>query len=175
MYFDFDSFDSFGGGRGDFTVEGHHTVGEFGPGEQGDNGDRASDVAEWCQHFGGDDCNYATFDCGSKGLGNLWAAIQTELLTYRRRQDGDPWYADRFSMNIVRDVVEKGDGFLDLSLVRGEMMKSFCKCGRFEDALNPAIPTTDEACAFRFSNLEDCSGAAFSECHISGKAVISES
>jgi len=30
----------------------------------------------------------------SRVLGDLWAAVQTELLTYRRREEDDPWTSE---------------------------------------------------------------------------------
>jgi hypothetical protein len=156
MYFDFDGFDPSTGGGYDSAVAGHHALGGFGPGNEEEDGEeRASHVEEGCEHFADEHSSDDNFCFGSKGLGTLWAAIQVELLTYRRLKDGDPWHSDRFNMRMVRDADKNCGGFLDLPLVKGEMLKPFCKCGRFEDARNHDIPTTEEACTFYFSNLED--------------------
>ncbi|KAI1501243.1 hypothetical protein F5X99DRAFT_428544 [Biscogniauxia marginata] len=118
--------------------------------DESEGEDESEEEDELCGH--GESEN---FYGGSRDLGTLWAAIQTELLTYRRLEDGDPWLSDKFSMRVVRDGAEQGIGFSALPLVEREMMMPFCKCGRFRESRHPDIPMTEEACAFYFSNLED--------------------
>ncbi|KAI0154615.1 hypothetical protein GGR57DRAFT_512123 [Xylariaceae sp. FL1272] len=101
------------------------------------------DVEGWCPHRRH---NISNFYCGSKKLGTLWAAIQTEMLTYRRLEDGDAWLSKRFSMHTVRDGANSDKGFSDLTLVQMEVMNPWCVCGRFKNARISAIPNTWEAC-----------------------------
>ncbi|KAI0809880.1 hypothetical protein GGR55DRAFT_689125 [Xylaria sp. FL0064] len=120
--------------------------------------DDDDEVEGWCRHRR----RYIdNFYCGSKKLGTLWAAVQTEMLTYRRLQGEEAWLSARFSMQTVQDGANSGDGFSSLTFVELEMMKPWCACGRFQDARTSAIPTTEEACSFYFSNLEDWERSSF--------------
>ncbi|KAK5635541.1 hypothetical protein RRF57_011253 [Xylaria bambusicola] len=147
-YFDFD-------GAGEVDQDGnfeqdvlHHHGGQDSAMET-DDGD---EVEGWCRHGK----HYIdNFYCGSKKLGTLWAAVQTEMLTYRRLQGEEAWLSARFSMKTVQDGANSGDGFSSLTFVELEMMKPWCVCGRFQDARTSAIPTMEEACSFYFSNMED--------------------
>jgi hypothetical protein len=99
----------------------------------------------------------STMFCANSGqLGVLWSAIQTELLSYRRLQDGDPWLSDNFNLTVVRDGASEGVGFSRLPLVDRGMMRPTCACGTFEavDEINQLV-ITDQACSFYFSNMED--------------------
>ncbi|KAI8633005.1 hypothetical protein F5Y19DRAFT_285198 [Xylariaceae sp. FL1651] len=82
---------------------------------------------EECAHYWGQ----INFYNGSKDLGTLWAAIQAELATYRRLQEGDPWLSANFSMTIVKDGANTNAGFSLLPLIDKDMVKPFCVCGRF--------------------------------------------
>ncbi|KAI1372771.1 hypothetical protein F4677DRAFT_431474 [Hypoxylon crocopeplum] len=111
--------------------------------ESDDDEDHSKCDHDWFSNFYGE----------SKDLGVLWAAIQTELLTYRRINDGDPWLSDRFSMRLVLEGLKNGSGFSLLPLVEQNMMKPFCKCGRFIEG-NPVLATTTSACSHHFSNMD---------------------
>jgi hypothetical protein len=37
-------------------------------------------------------------------LATLWVAVQTELLTYRRFKEGDPWISENFNMESILEV-----------------------------------------------------------------------
>lgn len=88
-------------------------------------------------------------------LGTLWAAIQTELLTYRRLEESDPWLSDRFSMRGIPLSLSFDNGSMSMPLTEQNMMKPFCKCGRFPGATFLECPTTEDVCEYYFSNLED--------------------
>ena len=90
---------------------------------------------------------------GSKVLASLWASIQTELLTYRRLQEGDGWISQNFDMNALNESLMRGNK-VDIALVQKEMMKPYCWGGEFLSA-TPACPIVDDAAAYYFSNLED--------------------
>ena len=96
----------------------------------------------------------------NKALAALWASVQTELLTYRRLAEGDTWISPNFDMASVRNSLETGKK-LSIPLVANSMMKSFCRCGVFDDAWDPVCVRSDEACSRYFSNLEDYSRTTF--------------
>ena len=92
-------------------------------------------------------------------LGSLWAAIQVELLTYRRLQDYDAWTSRHFDMHALVIYLCEGRE-LALPLLSNGMMKPFCCCGTFPGAV-PGTPILDDATAYYFSNLDDYSRSSF--------------
>lgn len=96
----------------------------------------------------------------NKTLATLWAAVQTELLTYRRIAEGDSWISANFNMESVLESLQKGDK-LSIGLVSKNMMKPFCSCGVFCDSDDVACQRVDEASAYYFSNLEDWNRSTF--------------
>ncbi|KUJ20815.1 uncharacterized protein LY89DRAFT_779513 [Mollisia scopiformis] len=97
----------------------------------------------------------------NKTLITLWAAVQTELLTYRRLAAGDPWVSANFDMLSVLKSLETG-AELSIKLVSKQMMKPACFCGTFAEQ-NHSVCLQEEACAHYFSNLEDWSRSSFIE------------
>ncbi|CAM1511898.1 Fc.00g094110.m01.CDS01 [Cosmosporella sp. VM-42] len=98
------------------------------------------------------------FYCGSRDLGIIWAAIQIELLTYRRIKDTDPWVSTRFNMQQLMDGLESGLGLTNIPLHQDGMMSKFTNCGWFveEDfGVDPVCPSAGAACDHYFMNLED--------------------
>ena len=95
----------------------------------------------------------------SKGLASLWASIQTELLTYRRLEEGDRWISQNFDMKALNESLARGSK-LDIALVRNKMMKPYCSGGEFPDAC-PACPAPKDVAAYYFSNLEDWNRSSF--------------
>ncbi|KAF7927849.1 hypothetical protein BELL_0409g00010 [Botrytis elliptica] len=85
-------------------------------------------------------------------VGKLWAAVQTELLTYRRLEEGDSWLSSNFDMLSLLDGIPLG--FVSLPLLDNDMLNPFCRCGRFIDVHDEACVCVDEACSHYFSNLE---------------------
>ena len=113
-------------------------------------------------------CNRCNFDQDhffgrSKVLASLWASIQTELLTYRRLQEGDRWISPNFDMKALSESLARGDK-LDIALVRKKMMKPYCWGGEFPDACL-ACPVTEDVAAYFFSNLEDWNRSTFLEAY----------
>ena len=86
-------------------------------------------------------------------LAPLWAAVQTELLTYRRLKEGDEWISQNFNLRSLHEGLS-GKGKVDIALVQNEMMKPFCGCGQFPQAIL-ACPVVDDAVAYYFSNLDN--------------------
>ena len=95
----------------------------------------------------------------SKVLASLWASIQTELLTYRRLQEGDGWISENFNMNALNESLIRGSK-VDIALVRKKMMTSYCWGGEFPGA-TPACPIVEDVAAYYFSNLEEWSRSTF--------------
>ena len=95
----------------------------------------------------------------NKVLAPLWAAVQTELLTYRRLKEGDEWISQNFNMRSLNEGL-MGKDKVDIALVQNQMMKPFCGCGHFLGR-NPTHPIVDDAAAYYFSNLEDWSRTTF--------------
>jgi hypothetical protein len=85
-------------------------------------------------------------------LPTLHAAVQTELLTYRRLQEDDPWISPFFDMQSVLKSLETGQP-LSIDLIKNDMMKPFCECGRV-DAGDPYFPRAEHVMQYHFSNLE---------------------
>jgi hypothetical protein len=101
----------------------------------------------------------------NKSLATLWPAVQTELLTYRRLAEGDPWISSNFDMKSVLESLENVEE-LSIGLVSEGMMKPFCRCGIFCDSDDPACLRVEEASAYYFSNLEDYSRTGFLEADV---------
>jgi hypothetical protein len=119
----------------------------------GDSSDDGEGLPAFCPEH--DHASYQKNYFGkNKYLATLWAAVQTELLTYRRINEGDPWISANFDMESVLESLEMGTD-LTINLVSKEMMKPFCRCGVFEMSEDPACVRVEEASAYYFSNLED--------------------
>ena len=98
-----------------------------------------------------------------KILGSLWAAVQVELLTYRRLSENDPWISPHFDLMILDRDLDNGE-VPSIALLRRGMMKPFCRCGNFGEAV-PASATISEVSAYHFSNLEDWNRSTFIRNH----------
>jgi hypothetical protein len=86
-------------------------------------------------------------------LGVLRAAVQTELLAYRRRKEDDPWTSDNFNMQDLL-LSLKTRGQVGVKLVQDNMMMPYCECGGFIQGTKYCA-TMEDACAFPFGDLED--------------------
>ena len=95
----------------------------------------------------------------NKVLAPLWAAVQTELLTYRRLKEGDEWISKNFNMRSLNEgLISKGR--VDIALVQNKMMKPFCKGGQFLE-VDLESPLVDDAVAYYFSNFYDWNRTTF--------------
>lgn len=103
-------------------------------------------------------------ECGDERLGTIWAAIQVELLTYRRLEVGDSWLSPMFDMH---DVVEGLRAREALILMRSlehrgkDTIQPFSSCGLFLGADHPGCARREEACAMYFANLDDWKRTTF--------------
>lgn len=115
------------------------------------------------EHYLPTDCpdndEHSNFFGGDRSLASLWAAVQTELLTYRRLEEGDECISPNFNMYTLNEgLISRG--MVDIALVQNEMMKPFCGCGQFPEAV-PACPIVDDAAAYYFSNMDNWNRTTF--------------
>ncbi|KAM0799060.1 hypothetical protein BDR22DRAFT_881333 [Usnea florida] len=90
-------------------------------------------------------------------LASLWAAVQTELLTYRRLKKGYEWTSPNFNMHTLKEgLIERGE--VDIALLRNKMMKPFCKCGQFAGEI---VLNSEDVSAYYFSNMDDWNRTTF--------------
>ena len=103
-----------------------------------------------------EDC---TFFAQRGSIATLWAAVKTELLTYRRLTEDHAWLSRYFDMNTLEKGLIQGNQ-VTIPLIEAAMVKPYCKCGNFvEKALGCSV--ADEARAFYFSNMEDWNRTTF--------------
>lgn len=115
-------------------------------------------------HYYEDDLEHDIVHCGDKRLGTIWAAIQVELLTYRRLGEKDSWLSSMFEMRNVVEGLRARDNSMIRRLVesRGQnAFKPFSRCGMFEDAGHPGCVRREEACASYFANLDEWKRTTF--------------
>ena len=87
----------------------------------------------------------------NKVLATLWAAVQTELLTYRRLQEGEDWISQNFNLHTLYESLISGSQ-IAIKLVQDDMMNPFCDCGEFR-TFPMMIANVEDATAYNFSNL----------------------
>lgn len=129
--------------------------------------DDSQDYYELCDHefHGcGVDMEKALPQCGDKRLGMIWAAIQVELLTYRRLGEDDPWLSWMFEMRDVVEGLQARDDSIVRRLVENRGLNTFrpfTQCGIFSKARDPGCVRREEACTFYYANLDDWKRTAF--------------
>lgn len=85
-------------------------------------------------------------------LGIAWAAMQTELLTYRRVNAGDPWLSNNFDMAELLHSLQN-EGGLSVGLIREGLMRTpDCSCGSFPD-VDGLHPREEHVSTRKFSNF----------------------
>ena len=94
-----------------------------------------------------------------RSLATLSAAVTTELLTYRRLTVADSWLFQNFDMTSLNRGLNQEDK-VAVPLVEKKMMNQYCECGIFSVVM-PGFTTTEDACAFYFSNMEDWNRTTF--------------
>ncbi|KAF5699262.1 hypothetical protein FMUND_14842 [Fusarium mundagurra] len=107
--------------------------------------------------------NWLNLSCSGPRIGLLWASIQTELLTYRRVMDGDPWISENFSMKAVKAWLEAEDTKLSMPLVQNGMFKVHTRCGWFGKASEFLCPTAEDVCTKYFMNMNIDSRTSYIE------------
>lgn len=98
--------------------------------------------------------------CIEPQIGLLWAMIQTELLTYRRVEEGDGWISENFSMNAVNVWLRGGSSELDMPLV-SKMAENHSRCGWFHNTEEVFCPTASKVCNEHFMNMNMYTRASF--------------
>ncbi|KAF1955045.1 hypothetical protein CC80DRAFT_475126 [Byssothecium circinans] len=85
-----------------------------------------------------------------KDVGTLWAAVQAEILTYRRLEKGDSWTSNYFSMEDLHSQLSLGvplhTGFSEEGL-----LQTHCVCGGFNSY---PFPTLLDATTEYVANLD---------------------
>ena len=103
------------------------------------------------------DCDDDNFWGASKSLASLWAAVQSELLTYRRLEEGDQWMSRNFDMHTLNEgLISNGE--VDIALLQNKMMRPYCDCGRF---VPRGLPNVEDVGAYYFSNFDDWNRSTF--------------
>ena len=132
--------------------------------------DGCEDCTDFKDKYGEDEtmfrcqtCDCFVLNCVEKDptLGVLWSAVQTELLTYRRLEEGDGWVSPNFNMDTLLAGLKKGDS-IDVALVEKDMMPTICPCGIFVDyKSNGMYPGAEQVEKLYHSNLRDSSRTTF--------------
>jgi hypothetical protein len=101
----------------------------------------------------------------NRDLSRLWAAVQTEFTTYRRRNEDDRWISSYFDMQSLLLTPDPEDGFgSNLELISRNMMReNYCNCGIFEYAHDEVCVCAEDVSQFHFANLEDWNRTTFIE------------
>jgi hypothetical protein len=126
-----------------------------------DSGDDSEDLSPDFK-FGDRCCDQGKGACyfvRNKQLGVIHAAIQTELVTYRRLAEGDLWTSTNFNMEELLWSLQHGEE-PRIGLVEKKMMKEFCRCGAFLNDWKSCV-RADQACASYFMNMDIWSRASF--------------
>jgi len=107
----------------------------------------------------GNDINIFTED---KCLRLLWTAVQTELLTYRRLNEDDPWVSPNFDMTTLLESLRNGEDDIDIGLVRRGMMRP-----EGVDHITRYLPLywvrATDVSMYYFANMDDWSRTTFIE------------
>ena len=109
------------------------------------------------------ECGNTNYFDGSPLLRDLWAAIQAELLTYRRLRDGHSWVSPNFNMDEVFRSLEGGNS-VRIGLIERDLLRGYCDCGTFLAAEDEDCACVDEVCTEYFSNLEEWERTTYLYC-----------
>lgn len=105
--------------------------------------------------------------CGDKRLGMIWAAIQVELLSYRRLEEGDPWLSSIFDVQGWIEGLRTNNNSIMKRLLENcgkDALQQYSVCGLFLEAeVHPGCARREEACATYFSNLDDWNRTIFTQ------------
>ena len=82
----------------------------------------------------------------------LWAAIQTELLTYGRLEAGSPWISPNFGLEALDRGLSR-NGEVAIALVQNDMMRPVCECGKFQYVHSYTLHESS-AVSYDFTNMD---------------------
>jgi hypothetical protein len=88
-----------------------------------------------------------------KDIAILWAAIQAELSTYRRIQEGNEWLSRYFSMEELRKQLRRGET-ITTDYVKEELLRTHCVCGQFSTYNWVIAPTLSDTTTRYIANLD---------------------
>ena len=91
-------------------------------------------------------------------LAVLWRAVQSELLTYRRQSEADPWLSGKIDLAKVSSTLMQDQEVQIGPLADRDMLKAPCACGmtKLSSRLGRInFPRASEVCKYYFSNLGD--------------------
>ncbi|KAI9933967.1 hypothetical protein MW887_005039 [Aspergillus wentii] len=96
---------------------------------------------------------------GQCQVNNLFAAVQAELVTYRRIQETDPWISENIDLhNLVQDLREGDNPQLSIGTFQKNILKPICSCGTFN---NFPIVKAEDTCTHYISNMDIWSRTTF--------------
>ncbi|KAI1122511.1 hypothetical protein F5Y10DRAFT_287089 [Nemania abortiva] len=101
--------------------------------------------------------------CQTADMGLLWATIQTEMLTYRRVNEGDPWVSKNFSIRALEDWLSGSSANFLTPLVTDNMMTEHSKCGWFPGSECFVCPAAQDVSARYFMNMDIYTRSTFLE------------
>ncbi|KAI0450715.1 hypothetical protein F5B21DRAFT_507899 [Xylaria acuta] len=104
--------------------------------------------------YGGFHPSWLNLKCYDADIGLLWATIQTEFLTYRRIEEGDPWVSEKFSMRALKDWLLGYSAAFETLLVTDQMMQDHSRCGWFLRAYSSLYPAAQEVSVRYFMNMD---------------------
>lgn len=93
------------------------------------------------------------FFAASTWLGNLWTVVQTELLTYHRAKEGDPWLSSRFDMEATLEDLTDLNSLDSIQSTKTNVQKLLCGCGRLTEAEDAFCPTAEESCSYSSASI----------------------
>lgn len=92
-------------------------------------------------------------------LATLWAAVQAELSTYRRLDERYGWTSDYFSMEQLRDQLDRGE-HVSVKYADAGLLQTHCVCGSF--STYRGIPTLSDTTTQYIANLDVWQRATYS-------------
>ncbi|OHE95975.1 hypothetical protein CORC01_08668 [Colletotrichum orchidophilum] len=97
----------------------------------------------------------------NRNLGDLWATIQTEILTYRKITSIDPSISDHFQLSSLLRWLEQETESFETPLLTDGMINTHTPCGWFgaDDTLITVV--AGDMCSRYFMNLDIWSRASF--------------
>jgi hypothetical protein len=110
--------------------------------------DRDLGFGERCSHIGYSHVGRAFGS--NRLLGHIWAACQTELLTYRRQSDSLAWMSPGLTIDQILASLES-EVPSTIHFIKRKALRSYCPCGRFDGG--DRVPSREHACSYPFGNL----------------------
>jgi hypothetical protein len=108
-----------------------------------------------CRHSLGSDESHNNYFGNDRELGLLWAAVRTEMLTYRRQSGDCAWNSAYFDMRTVLHCLMTNTP-IQIDFVEQGLMKDHCLCGYFYGDFYGLV-TMEDVSERYFANLEDWS------------------